>query len=84
MIVKPAAGDEKAKYASSHDLRRSLAERLYDAGVPEREVSRIPRHASPQITRRHYAPGNVQKSAGVVREALIQQKNNADSLAQHG
>ena len=74
VIVKPAAGEEKAKYASSHDLRRSLAERLYDAGVPEREVSRILRHASPQTTRRHYAPGNVQKAAGVLRDALIRQK----------
>ena len=64
VVVTPAKGEVPAKFASAHDLRRSLAERLYDAGVPEREVSRVMRHADAQTTRRHYAPGNVQKAAG--------------------
>lgn len=70
VIVRPGEGDRKPKYASAHDLRRSLAERLYDAGVPEREIMRVMRHADAQTTRRHYAPGNVQKAAGVLRERL--------------
>ena len=69
-VVRPATDTQPAKYASAHDLRRSLAERMYDAGVPEREVSRVMRHASSETTRRHYAPGNVQKSAGVLREKM--------------
>jgi len=73
VVVTPAKGETPAKYASAHDLRRSLAERLYDAGCPEREVSRVMRHASAQTTRRHYAPGNVQKAAGVLREKLATQ-----------
>jgi integrase len=70
VIVRPAAGDGEPKYASAHDLRRSCAERLIAAGVPEREVSRVLRHASVETTRRHYAPGTVQESAGVIRKLL--------------
>jgi integrase len=58
------------KFASAHDLRRSCAERLVSAGIPEREVSRILRHASVETTRRHYAPGTVQESARIIRERL--------------
>ena len=70
IIVRPATTTQSVKFASAHNLRRSLAERLYDAGVPEREVSRIMRHADPQTTRRHYAPGSVQKAAGILHEKL--------------
>jgi integrase len=70
VIVRPAVGKGKPKYASAHDLRRSCAERLVSAGVPEREVSRVLRHADVQTTRRHYAPGTVQDSAGIIRRKL--------------
>ena len=69
-IVEPAKDGGEPKYASAHDLRRSFAERLIDAGVPEREVARVMRHASPQTTRRYYAGGNVQKSSSVIRACL--------------
>src|SRR4051794_23807671 len=71
VIVRPATGKGQAKFASAHDLRRSCAERLISAGVPEREVSRILRHASVETTRRHYAPGTVQESAGIIRKTLL-------------
>lgn len=70
VIVRPAVGGGEPKYASAHDLRRSCAERLVAAGVSEREVSRVLRHASVETTRRHYAPGTVQESAGAIRKAL--------------
>lgn len=38
--------------------------------VPEREVAAIMRHVSVETTRRYYAPGNVQRSADVIRKAL--------------
>jgi integrase len=60
----------KIKYASAHDLRRSCAERLQDAGVPEKVIQRIMRHESWETTRRHYAPGRVQTEARVLRETL--------------
>ena len=72
VVVDP--GNQKtgkpAKFASAHDLRRSCSERLLDAGVPPLEISRVLRHASWETTRRHYAPGDVQKAAGVLRQAL--------------
>jgi integrase len=70
LTTYPLKGDKKAKYASAHDLRRSCATRLVDAGVPEREVAVIMRHASVETTRRHYVPTNVQRSANIIREKL--------------
>jgi len=65
-------GDERTgkpvKYASAHDLRRSCAERLLDSGVPPLVICRVLRHASWETTRKHYAPGDVQKDAGVLQE----------------
>ena len=58
IIVQPAKGTNPAKHASAHDLRRSCAERLVAAGVPEREVARVLRHASVETTRKHYVAGN--------------------------
>lgn len=59
-----------AKYASAHDLRRACAERMLDAGVPEEAVTRVLRHANIETTRRHYAPGDVQKIAKRLRESI--------------
>jgi integrase len=70
VIVRAAVGRRAAKYVSAHDLRRSCAERLVSAGIPEREVSRVLRHANVDTTRRFYAPGTVQESAGIIRELL--------------
>jgi integrase len=71
VIVQPARGQAPAKFASAHDLRRSCADRLVDAGVPERELAAVMRHASVETTRRHYAPVKVQRTAGVIRETLL-------------
>lgn len=70
--VEPA--DEKtghpAKFASAHDLRRSCGERLRNAGVPPLVICRVMRHSSWETTRRHYAPGDVQKDADVLQMTL--------------
>ncbi|MEZ5941160.1 MAG: site-specific integrase [Planctomycetaceae bacterium] len=58
------------KYASAHDLRRSCGERLRDAGVPPLVICRVMRHSSWETTRKHYAPGNIQRDAEVLRESL--------------
>ena len=70
VVVQPAKKGGPAKYASAHDLRRSCADRLIEAGVPERDVQRVLRHASAETTRRHYSPGTVQRSASVIRQRL--------------
>ena len=72
VVVLPAdpAKEAKAKFASAHDLRRSCAQRLDDAGVPEDDIMRVMRHRQRETLRRHYAPGTVQKSARRIREYL--------------
>lgn len=62
--------NDDGKFASAHDLRRSCADRLISAGLQEREVAAVMRHASVETTRKHYTPGNVQRSASIIREAL--------------
>lgn len=68
------AADKKTgrpvKYASAHDLRRSCGERLRNAGVPPLVICRVMRHSSWETTRRHYAPGNIQSEANILREKL--------------
>lgn len=60
-----------AKYASAHDLRRSCGERLRNAGVPPLGICRVMRHSSWETTRKHYAPGDVQKDAEVLATCLV-------------
>ena len=75
--VEPA--DERTgrptKYATAHDLRRSCGERLRDAGVPPLVICRVMRHSSWETTRKHYAPGNVQIDAEVLRSVLVTKEN---------
>jgi integrase len=58
------------KFASAHDLRRSLLDRLVDMDLPPLIVSRVARHASFETTRRHYAKGDIQKDAAKIRRLL--------------
>lgn len=68
VVVRTEKG--RKKFASAHDLRRSFTELLYDAGVPERVVTQVLRHSSPETTRKYYAPTNVQTSAGILKELM--------------
>lgn len=76
VVVEPAKGVpdtpgyKPPKYASAHDLRRAFADRLTAAGVSERDLAAVMRHASVETTRRHYAPGDVQRTAGQLRQQL--------------
>jgi len=58
------------KYATAHDLRRSCGERLRNAGVPPLVICRVMRHSSWETTRKHYAPGDIQQDAEVLRRIL--------------
>lgn len=72
--IKVDEADERTgrpeKYASAHDLRRSCGERLRNAGVPPLVICRVMRHSSWETTRRHYAPGDIQSDAAVLRKIL--------------
>jgi len=65
IIVEPAQPErgKEAKFASAHDLRRTCAQRLDDAGVPELDIMAVMRHRQRETLRRHYAPGSTQKTA---------------------
>lgn len=85
VVVEPA--DERTgrptKYATAHDLRRSCGERLREAGVPPLVICRVMRHSSWETTRKHYAPGDIQKDADVLWSTLTQippQTKNSDAL----
>lgn len=58
------------KFASAHDLRRSCAQRLRDAGVPPLIICRIMRHSSWETTRKYYAAGTVQSEAETLKSFL--------------
>lgn len=58
------------KYATAHDLRRSCGDRLRNAGVPPLVICRVMRHSSWETTRKHYAPGDIQRYAEVLRATL--------------
>lgn len=72
VVVSPASEklDKPAKFASTHDLRRSCGERLVDSGVPQAIIQRILRHASWDTTKRFYVTGAVQKDAETLWELL--------------
>ena len=70
LTIKLHKGEGKAKFASAHDLRRSCASRLATARVPEREIAKVLRHQDVETTRKYYAPGTVQESAGIIRDTL--------------
>jgi len=65
-----ASKGKPPKYASAHDLRRSCARRMKDAGVPNDVISTVMRHASWETTKRHYVGDDVQKDAEVLRRLL--------------
>ena len=67
------------EYASAHDLRRSCGERLREAGVPPLVICRVMRHSSWETTRKHYAPGDVQQDAEVLRATLEAARAKADT-----
>jgi integrase len=81
--VEPA--DERTgrrtKYATAHDLRRSCGERLRDAGVPPLVICRVMRHSSWETTRKHYAPGNIQGDAEVLRTILLREGHTDSTSA---
>lgn len=68
-----------AKFASAHDLRRSCGERMRNAGVPPLVICRMMRHSSWETTRKHYAPGDVQNDAEVLRSYLMLPRPKTDS-----
>jgi integrase len=85
VVVHPGnkATERPAKFASAHDLRRSLLDRLVDADVPPLVVQRIARHANFETTQKHYAKGDVQKAAAKLQALLGNRRNDSPSVVTH-
>ncbi len=84
--IEVAPKDDKTgrptKFASAHDLRRSCGQRLRNAGVPQLVICRIMRHSSWETTQRHYAPGDIQSDAEILRKTLQSSDDSDQSKPQ--
>lgn len=58
------------KHASAHDLRRSVAQRMIDAGVSIYTVQAVMRHADFKTTQRHYGSQTVSRAASELADKL--------------
>lgn len=58
------------KFARAHDLRQTCGEQLREAGVPPLIISWERRHRSWETTRKHYAPGDIQRDAEELARTL--------------
>ncbi|CAN5360154.1 hypothetical protein BH11PLA2_BH11PLA2_38470 [soil metagenome] len=81
IVVVPADDHtgHPTKYATAHDMRRSCGERLRDAGIPPLVICSVMRHSSWETTRRHYAPGNIQRDAEVLKKLLSTEEETAQA-----
>lgn len=68
------------KFASAHDLRRSCGERLRNLGVPPLVICRVMRHSSWETTRKHYAPGEIQRDAEILQDSLKLPSSNTEKV----
>ena len=69
----------RIKYASAHDLRRSLAERLYNRGISAETLMVIMRHADFATTRKFYqAKKRTQSAAAEVHAVLGVKRRNSE------
>ena len=61
---------KKKKFASLHDLRRSMADRLVDSGLSLDIVQEILRHVDVETTKKYYVGRKVQRTASTMLEAI--------------
>ncbi|QGJ68570.1 Hypothetical protein PBC10988_2310 [Planctomycetales bacterium 10988] len=70
----------RIKYASAHDLRRSLAERLYNQGISADTLMVIMRHKDFATTRKYYAAKRRAESAATEIHKLLSSKDKKEGL----
>ena len=79
VIVRPAdeRNQTRVKYASGHDLRRSCALRLINAGVSAETLTVVMRHSDFATTQKFYgAMRSAQSAAAEVREKMSAGENH--------
>lgn len=79
VVVRQSAAENgvRVKYASAHDLRRSLAERLINAGVSAETLMVIMRHRDFATTRKFYGAMKVAQSAAEIHRKLDSESRNS-------
>lgn len=70
----------RIKYASAHDLRRSLAERLYNQGISAETLMVIMRHRDFATTRKFYAAKRRAESAAAEIHKILGPRNTESEL----
>src|SRR5208283_329183 len=53
-VIKPTLAKAGIAFNGLHGFRRGLASTLYGLGVPDKVIQQILRHASVEVTRKHY------------------------------
>jgi integrase len=71
-VIVPTLKAAKTDWSGWHGFRRGLATTLSDVGVPDKVTQQILRHASVEITRKHYI-----KTTSVQAEAAMKKLADA-------
>ena len=77
--VEDARTQHRVKYASAHDIRRGLAQRLINAGVSAETLKVVMRHKDFATTEKHYGAMRSAQSAGA--EILARLRPTAENSA---
>ena len=77
--VEDARTQHRVKYASAHDIRRGLAQRLINAGVSAETLKVVMRHKDFTTTEKHYGAMRSAQSAGA--EIIARLRPAADNSA---
>jgi len=85
VVVRPANKEagRRTKYASAHDLRRSCAERLINAGVSAESLMVIMQHRDFATTRKFYGATRAAQSAATEVHQKLRTEGAAGSLARN-
>ena len=73
--VEDARTQHRVKYASAHDIRRGLAQRLINAGVSAETLKVVMRHKDFATTEKHYGAMRSAQSAGAEIIARLRPSN---------
>jgi integrase len=66
--IAPVLAAKKISWTGWHGFRRGLASTLYGLGVPDKVIQQILRHASVEVTRKHYIKTNTAQSDAAMKK----------------
>jgi len=66
--IAPVLAKKKIEWSGWHGFRRGLASTLYELGVKDKVIQQILRHASVEVTRKHYIKTNTAQSDAAMKK----------------